>query len=48
VLQAIWKHSLVWAEKACANTVHFCLLPNKLSTSAAEQLHEFDLMDDVI
>lgn len=26
----------------------FCLLPNKLSTSAAEQLHEFDLMDDVI
>jgi hypothetical protein len=26
----------------------FCLLPNKLSTAAAEQLHEFDLMDDVI
>jgi hypothetical protein len=26
----------------------FCLLPNKLSTSAAEQLHEFDLIDDVI
>jgi len=26
----------------------FCLLPNNLSTSAAEQLHEFDLMDDVI
>jgi len=47
VSQEIWKQSLVWPERRCAKIIHFQLALNILSTSALEQLGEFDLKDDV-
>jgi len=46
VLKGFWKQSLVWAERGRTQAIHFQLAPDKLSTSAIQQLCEFDLMDD--
>ncbi|CAK9855500.1 unnamed protein product [Sphagnum jensenii] len=46
VSQEFWKLSLVWAERRLAKTIYFQLDPNMLSTSAMEQLGEFDTNDD--
>jgi hypothetical protein len=47
VSQEIWKQSLLWAERQRAKSTHFQLAPKMLSTSALEQLGEFDLKDDL-
>jgi hypothetical protein len=47
VWQEIWRQSLVWAERRVGKTVYFQLAPNMLSSSAMDQLCEFDLKDDV-
>jgi hypothetical protein len=38
--------SLVWAERQVGKTIYFQLAPNMLSTSAMDQLVEFDLKDN--
>ncbi len=47
VLQEIWKQSLVWAERRAGKSTYFQLAPNMFSTSAIQQLCEFDRSDDV-
>ncbi len=45
--QEIWKQSLMWAERRVGKTIYLQLAPDMLSTSAMQQLCEFDLSDDV-
>jgi hypothetical protein len=47
VSHEIWKQSLLCAERRRTKIIHFQLAPQMLSTSALEQLGEFDLNDDV-
>jgi len=44
--QEILKQALVWAERRVGEAIYFQLAPNMLSTSAMDQLVEFDLKDD--
>ncbi|CAK9867312.1 unnamed protein product, partial [Sphagnum jensenii] len=44
--QEILRQSLVWAEGRVGKTIYFQLAPNMLSTSAMEQLRDFDLNQD--
>ncbi|CAK9209342.1 unnamed protein product, partial [Sphagnum troendelagicum] len=44
--QEILKQALVWAERRVGKAIYFQLAPNMLSTSAMDQLVEFDLKDD--
>jgi len=44
--QDIWKQSLMWAERRVGKAVYFHLAPNMLSSSARNQLCEFDSNDD--
>jgi hypothetical protein len=45
--QKNWKQSLVWAERRVGKATYFQLAQNMLSTSAVQQIAEFDLSDDV-